>query len=545
MERDLITNEPPPTFEYGRFEPGDPLLHLLYAECTGGVLRLTPAADRRIGDAWRDETYDLSHGFSTSFEFQIADCDPERGGGDGFTFNIHSHVSTHLVPIDVNGIPQHFCVQFITRRDEGRGDPSGNFIRVFFYGETWVVYDLDNPSPPDRPSFQLKDGQPHTITIEIVEGHKLRVWLGAWKRKRGQLLFERAGTYFDHFKYAYVGFTASTGDAFCRQDILRWTFTKGAAIKPAPRPPLVAWWPGNDSPEDVAGGHNPVNAEQLNYANGQVGRAFAIGTNSWLEVRPSVLLDVGSGQGFTLEAWANPTPNGGAVFEWDANALRLVVTSARIYGEMTKTEGETTSTHSIESPDLIIEPVTFNHVAMTYDRPTGVAKLYCNGGLVATETIGSFLIYTNETLSVGQHPLNDPFDGFIDEPKIYSRCLSEEEITASYHAGLAHTSAGVTITGVVFDEHGEKMRGVTIVLHNLDTSSQSRSGRFRSTDRNGAFTFTDVPKGYNYQVFPLEDTARYQPSVYELPDLHESQRLSFRHRPELLEAKKSEGDAVK
>lgn len=539
MERDFLTVEPPPTFEYGHFEPGDPLLHLIYAECTGSVLRLTPAAENRLGDAWRDEAYDLSHGFSTSFEFQIADCDTERGGGNGFTFNIHSYATTHLVPVDVNGIPQHFCVQFITRRDEGRGDPSGNFIRVFFYGETWVVYDLDNPSPPERPSFQLKDGQPRTITIEIVEGHKLRVWLGAWKRRRSTLLFERAGTYFDHFKWAYVGFTSSTGDAFCRQDILRWTFTKGPAIKPAPRPPLVAWWPGNNSPVDVAGGHNPVQTGQLNYADGQVGRAFAIGTNSWLEIHPSVLLDVGSGQGFTLEAWVKPDGGGGAIFEWDANALRLSATAARIYCDMTELEGETTATHSFGSPDLILEPGSFNHVAMTYDRPTGVAKLYCNGGLVKTETVGSFLIPTNETLRVGQHPPNNPFGGLIDEPKIYSRCLSEEEITASYQAGLAHTSAGVTVSGVVTDQHGEKMRGVTIVLHNLDTSSHSRSGRFQSTDRNGAFAFTDVPKGYNYQVFPLEDSVNYQPPVYELPNLQESQRLSFTRRPELKELKKS------
>lgn len=542
MERDLITNEPPPTFEYGSFEPGDPLLHLIYAECAGGVLRLTPAAERRSGDAWRDQTYDLSHGFSTSFEFRIADCDPERGGGDGFTFNIHSFISTHLVPMDVNGIPQHFCVQFVTRRDEGRGDPSGNFIRVFFYGETWAVYDLDNPSPPDGPSFKLKDGQPHTITIEIVEGHKLRVWLGAWKRKRGQLLIERPGTYFDHFKYAFVGFTSSTGDAYCSQDILRWAFTKGPEIKPAPRPPLVAWWPGNDSPEDVAGGHNPVHAGQLEYADGQVGRAFAIGTNSWLEVRPSVLLDVGSCRGYTLEAWVKPASGGGAVFEWGANALRFVVTHERISADMMETEGETNDTHWIVSPDLVIEPGSFNHVAMTYDRDTGVAKLYCNGGPVKTEAIGRFLLYTNETLYVGQHPLNNPFGGLIDEPKIHSRCLSEEEIAASYQAGLEHTSAGVTVSGVVTDQHGERMRGVTIVLHNLDTSSNSRSGRFKGTDRNGAFAFGDVPKGYNYQVFPLEDSVNYEPSVYELPDLQESRQLSFTRRRELLGAEKSGGD---
>jgi hypothetical protein len=550
MERDFLTVEPPPAFEYRSFEPGDPLLYLMpAAQCVDGVLRLTPAAQVQWGDAWRDEPYDLSHGFSTSFEFQIADCDPERGGGDGFTFNIHSYVSTRLVPMDINGTPERFCVQFVTRRDEGRGDPSGNFIRVFFYGELWAVYDMGGPAQVSGTTFNLKDGQPHVVTIEVVEGHKLRVWLGTWKMKRSDLLFERAGTYFDHFERAYVGFTSSTGDAFCRQDILRWSLTAGPAIKPARRPPLVAWWPGNNSREDVVAAHNPVQTEQIDYADGQVGRAFAIGTNSWLEIRPSVLLDVGSSQGFTLEAWVKPAedayaePGGGVIFEWHANALRLGTTASGLYGDITEMDGELTAMHEIVSPNDIIERGVFSYVALTYDRPTGVAKLYCNGGMVREETYGSFCIPTTETLRIGQHPPNRPFRGLIDEPKIYSRALSDEEITANYQTGLAGASTGLTITGVVSDENGEPMRGVTIVLHNLDTSSRSRSGRFQSTDRKGAFKFTDVPAGFNYQVFPLEDTERYRPTVYELPNLHEPQRLSFSRRPELLAAQKSEGDA--
>lgn len=547
MERDFLTIEPPPIFEYRSFEPGDPLLYLLpAAECVDGVLRLTPAVEGRRGDAWRNEPYDLSHGFSTSFEFQITDCDPERGGGDGFAFNVRSYYNTGLPvdPVGVGGTPDGLCVQFITRRDEGAGDPSDNFIRVFFYEELWAVHDLSVGN-----GFNLKDGEPHVITIEIVEGHRLRVWLGTWKRKRSDLLFEQPGTYFDHFQRAYVGLTASTGLAFCRHEIRRWSLTAGPVIKPARRPSLVAWWPANDSTEDVAGGHYNV-SEHVGYVNGQVGRAFALGANSSLKILPSVLLDVGSShEGFTLEAWVSPSadigsvPGGGMIFEWGGQVIEFGVTTTRPHAHIVQMDGQNTIDHSFTSSEDVIETGVYNHVALTYDRPNGVAKLYRNGVQVAASTLGSFCVPTTQALFIGRHLEGRQFMGAIDEPRLYSRALSGEEIAASYQLGLAHTAASVTVSGGVRDVNGEPMRGVGVVLRNIDTSSHSRPGRIHYTDKKGAFSFIDVPKGCNYQVFPLEGAEYYRPAVYDLPNLQEPQRLSFSGTG-LLAARKPEGEAA-
>lgn len=544
MERDFLTIEPPPTFQYDTFEPGDPLLHLIpVAECTGGVLRLTPAVENRRGDAWRNEPYDLSHGFSTSFEFQITGCDSERGGGDGFAFNVHSYLNTEIAdPVGVGGTPERFCVQFITRRDEAAGDPSDNFIRVFFYGELWAIHDLNGSN-----GFNLKDGQPHIITIEIVEGHRLRVWRGTWRKKRSNLLFEQPGTYFDHFQRAYVGLTASTGLAFCQQDIRRWSFTAGPLIKSARRPSLVAWWPANDSADDVAGGHH--NIQPVRYANGQVGRAFQIGATSWLKIRPSVLLDVGSSpEGFTLEAWVNPSadigsvPGGGMIFEWGGRAIEFGTTATRPHALITEMVGPDPVFHTFVVPENSLGPNVYSHVALTYDQPTGVAKLYCNGVPVATETFGSFSVQTTEALLIGKHLEGAQFLGAIDEPKLYSRALSGEEIAASYQLGLARTAASVTVSGGVWDENGEPLRSIAVVLRNGDTSSLSRPGRVQYTDKKGAFSFIDVPKGCNYRVFPLEGAEYYRPAFHDLPNLQEPQRLSF-SRTGLLAARKPEGDA--
>lgn len=545
MERDFLTIEPPPVFEYDSFEPDAPLLRLINAECTDGVARLTQAVGDRRGDAWRDEPYDLSRGFSTTFEFQITDCDPELGGGDGFAFNVRSHYYTGIpdAPVGVGGTPDGLCVQFVTQRNEGAGDPSDNFIRVFFYEELWAVYDLSGDN-----GFNLKDGQPHVITIEIVEGHKLRVWRGTWRRKRSDLLFEQPGTYFDHFQRAYVGLTASTGLAFCRQDIRRWSLTAGPAIKPVRRPSLVAWWPANGSAEDVAGGHYSV-SEVIHYGDGQVGQALGLGANSLLRILPSVLLDVGSSpEGFTLEVWVRPSadiggvPGGGTIFEWEGRAMEFGVTTTRPHALIVEMDGQNTIDHSFVAPDDVIETGVYNHVALTYDRPTGVAKLYCNGAQVATETFRSFCVPTTQALLIGRHREGRQFLGTIDEPKLYSRALSGEEIAASYQLGLAHAAASVTVSGGVWDVNGEPLRGVAVVLRNVDTSSRSRPGRIHYTDKKGAFSFVDVPKGCNYQVFLLEGAEYYRPAVYDLPNLQEPQRLSFSGTG-LLGARKSVGDA--
>src|SRR5262249_17448689 len=80
----------------------------------------------------------------------------------------------------------------------------------------------------------------------------------------------------------------------------------------------------------------------------------------------------------------------------------------------------------------------FQHVAVTYDKPTGVATLYYNGAAVTITNLGSFTAQTSTNLYIGERPPGDVnsgvFHGRIDELSLYQRALSPAEIHAIYAA---------------------------------------------------------------------------------------------------------------
>ena len=69
---------------------------------------------------------------------------------------------------------------------------------------------------------------------------------------------------------------------------------------------------------------------------------------------------------------------------------------------------------------------------MTYDKTSGVAKIYCNGQAVAVQNMGMFTPQTSFNLYLGNCPdsQNVAFAGLLDEAAIYNRALSTSEIQA-------------------------------------------------------------------------------------------------------------------
>ena len=171
-----------------------------------------------------------------------------------------------------------------------------------------------------------------------------------------------------------------------------------------------------------------------------------------------------AGSGLTLEAWINPTDitkNYDPIFEWNLGdgvtywgvhmyALPSGITNTGfLYANV---QGVGDNWHQLQSPDSVVTPNAFQHVALTYDKTSGVARLYRNGVVVAETTFGSFTPKTTRTLNIGNRP-TDPanesftFSGVIDEPSIYGRALSSNEIAAIYNAGSFGKCGGVTNSG--------------------------------------------------------------------------------------------------
>ena len=71
----------------------------------------------------------------------------------------------------------------------------------------------------------------------------------------------------------------------------------------------------------------------------------------------------------------------------------------------------------------------WHHAALTRKRSTGRIQLWVNGELVDEDIGGQQALISPEVLTVGRmHPGGNPFNGAIDEVRIYDRVLSPQEI---------------------------------------------------------------------------------------------------------------------
>jgi hypothetical protein len=209
---------------------------------------------------------------------------------------------------------------------------------------------------------------------------------------------------------------------------------------------LVAWWQAEGNANDSIGGNNGTPTGGITYTDGEVGQAFDFDGTGYIPVPASPSLDVGAnGSGITIECWIKPAANVNApVIEWDSAAsdgLQLWVANNNtlLFANIEDTSG---NPHTISFP-YIFDTNNFQHVAVTYDKGSGLAALYLNGTAVATNNFGSITPQTSYPayqLNIGRRTgqpvgLNDTYGGLIDELSVYSRALSSSEIAAIYGAG--------------------------------------------------------------------------------------------------------------
>ena len=218
------------------------------------------------------------------------------------------------------------------------------------------------------------------------------------------------------------------------------------ACDPAPSG-IVSWWAGEGNALDNVGINNGVLEGGLGFAPGEVGQAFFFNNaDEDVKILASQSLDVGAGSGFTLEAWVNcfNVVSLNPIFEWNLGdgktqwGLHFYIGAGgpgSLYANVVDSGGKW---HSFSSAQGIVASNVFQHAALTYDRTTGTATIYCNGAIVAQSKLGSFTPQTSYSLYLGSRPgpgANLTFAGLIDEPSVYNRALSSNEIATIYQAG--------------------------------------------------------------------------------------------------------------
>jgi hypothetical protein len=206
---------------------------------------------------------------------------------------------------------------------------------------------------------------------------------------------------------------------------------------------LVSWWPAEDNANDIVGTNNGILEGGASFGPGEVGQAFSFNnTNADVRIPASASLNVGTNNGFTVEAWVNPADVSKLhpLFEWNngsgAFGVQFYISvdsgPGSFYANIVDSGGDWHQFHSSVAP---VTTNVFQHVALTYNKTSGVATIYRNGTMVVQTTVGSFTPLTSYNLYLGRNPSGFSFAGLVDEAALYHRALSSNEIAAIYDVG--------------------------------------------------------------------------------------------------------------
>ena len=237
------------------------------------------------------------------------------------------------------------------------------------------------------------------------------------------------------------------GSRIQRRFALLWAASRMVMLPAADLPRPVGWWTGDGTTEDLVGTNSAAIANDSSYAGAVFGKGFAFNGRSdvvtvadatsqhptqitvacW--VKFNELLTPGAGTpGLQYLIFKRRPINSG--FEGytlvkdrltGADRFKLVIANGSKPTDQVVTAGTT-----------IIETNRFYFVVGTADGSD--ARLYVNGMLEGM-SVAPFLIHGGTKPLVfgsSEESYNGRFSGVLDEPQIFDRALSQEEIQALY-----------------------------------------------------------------------------------------------------------------
>lgn len=216
---------------------------------------------------------------------------------------------------------------------------------------------------------------------------------------------------------------------------------------------MLAWWPAENNAIDIVGNHSGTVSSGVTFGAGEVGNCFQFnGTSGHVSVPASSDFDTANNPGFTIEGWIKTTTssdNGQAIAEFDDGnniGVQFFVneewaTPSFGSGSLFASFGDGNGNDfDLNTGAGFIQPNQFYHVAVTYDRQSGDAKLYINGSEVSSGNVGNtFIPNTTLPLNIGYRSYGSDFghffQGSIDELAVFNRALTPGEINTISLAG--------------------------------------------------------------------------------------------------------------
>jgi uncharacterized protein (TIGR03437 family) len=273
---------------------------------------------------------------------------------------------------------------------------------------------------------------------------------------------------------------------------------------------LVAWYRAEGDANNAVGGNNGTLQNGVAFDAGKVGQAFDLdGIDDFVRVPASPALNVGAGNGLTIDLWINPDDLSARMplIEWNSGmgqagqrahiwqSVNCGVACQNLPGALYASLGSVAGVSKIiQTGGGIIKQNEFQHIALTYDKVSGLTRLYHNGNVVSEENLGSFNPQTESDLYFGAQPgSSDPlWKGLIDEIDIYNRALSQSEIQAIFSAGSGgkcvgqiNTTPSITASAAIIRQQGSPGMSANIATVN---DAETPAGNLE-------VTATNVPAG--------------------------------------------------
>ncbi|MGB0385606.1 MAG: SdrD B-like domain-containing protein [Ardenticatenaceae bacterium] len=291
----------------------------------------------------------------------------------------------------------------------------------------------------------------------------------------------------------------------------------------APPPPnMVAWWPLDETSgrtaADIIGPNNGTHTNGPTPASGIVDNALDFdGVDDYVEVADAPELNFGEGN-FSIDAWIQTS---------DASGFRPIVDKRspgatdipfgytffledgllgfNIRSDVSPIGSGTFAGGIATTPNLADGRPHFVAVTVQRGSTTG-GKLYVDGLLVHTFDTTSFvgdadnnakLIIASRNRFFGP-PVDNFFDGLIDEVELFKRALDVSEIQAIYEAGSAGKCKGAIDGQKFYDLDGDGVKDPNEPgLEGWEITLTGASGNVltTTTDANGNYSFIPLAAG--------------------------------------------------
>jgi len=206
--------------------------------------------------------------------------------------------------------------------------------------------------------------------------------------------------------------------------------------------------------------------------------SFAGNSSSYISIPNSSSIDITGS--FTIEAWINPTSLSGVTKGIIAKGGSLGTTLR--YALRIKTSGKLEfATNGVArlSGKTAILINKWTHVSATYNSSTNEFRLYLNGVLDTSSIIAGAAPPSNtDSLFVGISGSTTPYNGKLDEVRLWNRSLSSTEVGQYFRTSLGATSG--VYSGLVLSMTFQEGNSSGSDFSTVDISSNGNNGNARN-----------------------------------------------------------------